>query len=849
MKNKIVILLTSMILGLLGLVSVCNAATILTDNFNSYSDGDINGQGGWTVPTTDEYFTVQSGVVNEGAKAIKSNTILTGFDIGIKKTGILLADGSFTIYVRAETAASDGMIRLFETPTGPENPKVLIEFTANGFSYKDSSGNKIGFGPDTTLNTWYAIQVQWRNSDHKVRYNINGGTWTLWVPAAEAWISGIGTVNLERRAGADNIIYFDTIQENENPPKNPVLIVPGLMGTEMYKGDEKLWLDLGRNFIDIRDKFMDPLSFDSSINPSNSVVSFSNMIRTEKLPGYTFDYTAGLINEFKNQGYIENETLFTFPYDWRYGASGKFTDGRTNADLLAQKIQDILAKTGGDKVDIVAHSEGGLIVKKYVVDHPGDHHIGKAIFVGVPNTGAPRAIKVLLQGDNFGIPWLSQAEIKKIAENLPVAYDLVPSQQYYDTKGSFVRVIDEGLLTSFTDDTQKDLNYQDFENFLTNDHSLNSQALTGAQTLHTTDFDNVDLRADGIDLYSINGCKTGTIGKIIENRYKNILGQNFVEYKSPKFTPGDNTVPLESATNLPIDQNHKFYFLTADHSKMLSQDGSRQEIVNIISGSSLDVKSNLITQDINICSLNGKAISVFSPIDIFVTDQNGNHLGIADDGSIVNEIPNADFEIFDDHKFLYLSTDNGQIYTVAIRGTGTGTFTIHAQDITNDQVAKTEIFSNLPVTPQLSGQINIGNSGSPTNITIKERPTSSNTTISASAVLDESTSEDFVRPTSVATIKGSLNKNGVYTDHVTIAIRAKDPVLSGNEHTTSGIFDIEYNLNNTGFRKNLGEAATITISKRGSHVLSFFSVDKAGNNEAPQTIYITVRKSESEQRK
>ena len=43
-------------------------------------------------------------------------------------------------------------------------------------------------------------------------------------------------------------------------------------------------------------------------------------------------------------------------------------------------------------------------------------------------------------------------------------------------------------------------------------------------------------------------------------------------------------------------------------------------------------------------NLDGKAISVFSPIDIFVTDQDSNHLGIVSDGSIVNEIPNAAFE-------------------------------------------------------------------------------------------------------------------------------------------------------------------------------------------------------------
>jgi triacylglycerol esterase/lipase EstA (alpha/beta hydrolase family) len=41
---------------------------------------------------------------------------------------------------------------------------------------------------------------------------------------------------------------------------------------------------------------------------------------------------------------------------------------------LAKKIQDIMAQTGSDKVDVVAHSMGGLIVKKYVMDNPTTNH-------------------------------------------------------------------------------------------------------------------------------------------------------------------------------------------------------------------------------------------------------------------------------------------------------------------------------------------------------------------------------------------------------------------------------------------------------------------------------------------
>jgi len=591
--------------------------------------------------------------------------------------------------------------------------------------------------------------------------------------------------------------------------------------------------------VSISDNFMDALEFDEGLTPSDSDVSPEKVLSRE----FTLDYTEGLVNEFIGQGYVENETLFTFPYDWRYGASGEYTDGTTNADLLAQKIQDILQQTGADKVDVVAHSLGGLIVKKYIAEHPADHNIQKAVFVGVPNTGAPKAVKVLLWGDNFGIPWLADSEVKKISKNLPVSYDLLPSQQYYNVKGSFVKVIDHGEPLDFFDGTEKDLNYQEFENYLAEDYNLNSSAFDNAEILHAQTFDDFDMRTAGVDLYSITGCKAGTLSQVVEIRYKDILGGEYTAYGQPKQSPGDGTVPLESSTNLPIDQDRKFYLLSADHSKMLSQNGGRQEIVNLISGSSLntgkDIFGNdLVTQDIGKCQLNGKAISVFSPINIFVADQNGNRLGLAEDQSIINEIPNADFEIWGDRKFVYLPIDGGQVYTISLAGAGAGTFTIKAEDIQNSQTTKTEVFSNLPVTLELTGSININPTDNTTSLTVKQDANSESVTILASSTFDASQPSDFLPPNSIATLTGDLSEPGIYKSDAAITIEATD---SG-----SGVLDIEYNLDNAGYIKIAGDSASFTVLSEGNHTLYFFSADKAGNNEQEQTINFKIEKPAEE---
>jgi len=538
---------------------------------------------------------------------------------------------------------------------------------------------------------------------------------------------------------------------NNNQPINPVLIVPGILGTELKKGDETLWADPARMLTSISDNFMDPLAFNKDLTSSDSVVSVSNVIKSE----IAFNYTEGLINEFQGQGYVENQNLFLFSYDWRYGVSGKYADGspngeagRTNSDLLKDKIQQILTQTGSSKIDVIAHSNGGLVVKKYVMDNPTNNKINKAVFVGVPNTGAPKAIKALIQGDDFGVSFgpfgLNESEMKKIAENMPVSYDLLPSQTYYNVAGSPVSQVDIGYGLGIDEPTQKDLNYSDFVGYIT-DKGLNTTATTNSGNLHSTAFDNFDLRTAGVDLYAIDGCKTATLTNFLEVKYKDILGNYHTGYDNIELKTGDGTVPFVSATNLPINQNNKFYYLSGSHSKMMSADGGRQKIVNLISGSNLSVSSDLITQDINQCQLNGKAISVFSPLDIFVTDQYGNKLGLADDGSIINEITNADLEILGEHKFLYLPQDGGQTYSVGLRGTGTGTYTIKSENISNSQITKEEIFSDLPVTLALTGQINIG-SGS-TTLSVKQNPSDVLQTILPTKVLDFST--DKISPEAV----------------------------------------------------------------------------------------------------
>ena len=329
------------------------------------------------------------------------------------------------------------------------------------------------------------------------------------------------------------------------------------------------------------------------------------------------------------------------------------------------------------------------------------------MFVGVPNLGAPKAFKgVLINGDNFDVPGLDGQEMKKISQNMPIAYDLAPDQDYVSQIGSFLSVMNPS--TSLIQNSPVDYNtaIQHFEN----QKLINTTALTDSNFARTTDFDNYDIRNNGADVYNIIGCKSGTFGKFTEQ----IQPDGSSVYDFPQETSGDGTVPLLSAQTIPADPSHVFFAPDADHGKMPSEDGIRQEIVNLISGSNIDTEGKILAHDAvqqnpSLCEIRGESINIKSPVAIGVIDQSGDFSGAASDGSIQNDIPGADYEVWGEHKYVFLPTDAGQTYNIQLAGTGTGTFTLDDQSINGNNITQTRVFSNLPVTPALTGVVNLSN--------------------------------------------------------------------------------------------------------------------------------------------
>lgn len=172
-------------------------ATILTDDFNSYNDGNLIGQGSWGQVESYGGGTVQGTVVKEGAKAVQ---VVTNSDVSTcnaKDGGTAVSPGSLAVYFRITAHASwesDGYViiaRIGESAAW--NAKVQIIAYYDGYIKYLNSGatytNIVAFSDDQ----WYCLQIEWKGSgaSSEVRYRIDDGSWTEWVAPYLDWTTGL----------------------------------------------------------------------------------------------------------------------------------------------------------------------------------------------------------------------------------------------------------------------------------------------------------------------------------------------------------------------------------------------------------------------------------------------------------------------------------------------------------------------------------------------------------------------------------------------------------------------------------------------------------------------------------
>ncbi|MBN2358883.1 MAG: FHA domain-containing protein [Deltaproteobacteria bacterium] len=206
--------------------------------------------------------------------------------------------------------------------------------------------------------------------------------------------------------------------------RQPVVVVPGFMGSTLLDGDRQLWPDVKR-FMKRPEFLQLPETLDlKSGDLVSEVVVVPGLIKLDAYNRLSEYLETGLL-------YTPGENLFGFAYDWR-------RDLRHAARQLGEQIaiwEERVDLSRGRFV-IVAHSAGGLVARYYVERMGGRHHVDRLILMGCPNRGTLKTLAVMLGGVSL-LPFGARKErVREVMATFPAAYQLLPTEpQVYDVDG------------------------------------------------------------------------------------------------------------------------------------------------------------------------------------------------------------------------------------------------------------------------------------------------------------------------------------------------------------------------------------------------------------------------------
>lgn len=241
---------------------------------------------------------------------------------------------------------------------------------------------------------------------------------------------GVRLPDLER-------LYRDPDSSTAQPP---VVIIPGMLGSRLRdreSGEERwpgsLWQTFwgDRQHLGLR---IDP----DTLEPIDDGIEAYDLFDTL----WINDYYGDLLKTLEQAGrYVRTEAgtpvsgpgrrYYVLPYDWRH-------DNVRAARQLDALITQIRADHGDPdlKVDVVAHSMGGLILRYYLrygtvdvlddndlpINYHGVSRVRSAILLGTPNLGAVSAVHGFIEGYRVGLRRVPP----EVTASMPSAYQLFP---------------------------------------------------------------------------------------------------------------------------------------------------------------------------------------------------------------------------------------------------------------------------------------------------------------------------------------------------------------------------------------------------------------------------------------
>jgi pimeloyl-ACP methyl ester carboxylesterase len=470
---------------------------------------------------------------------------------------------------------------------------------------------------------------------------------------------------------------------------SPIVFIPGIMASYLkWQGGDELWPGIGRDHTVL------------TLNPPRAGIIAPDAIRTidvagpmniiiyqpllDRLtePGRYREYAvagdpARRTRNGCDTGQAGNHpNLFVFGYDWRQ-------DNAQNAGLLAEYIGCIQRFYPNAKVNLLAHSMGGLVARRYILDHPS-HAVAKVFTIGTPWLGSPKTIQIMETGD-YGMmtPFVLQSgTLKNLVGYYPGAHQLLPSRLYQSLGG--VPFKEEGWDINTNGQAYESYSYDQLVDF-TNQRFASGNAGTANRDFHDRSGQD-DWRADqsGIEYYHVYGIQptAATIGTIKAVAEVNcILWKCWTDHSfRADMTKGDGTVSDLSASRwnagvgytAPNSHIHGYYSPDGDqveHTKLVGNTGVQDSLFAFLQPAGLasqparpsDAQDVLMAPA---CYVRASGIS-----SLLAEDGYGNTTSSVS-GTLTQPIPNLTYYNLGPRTSMLVAPTN-QAYTLTLRGTNT----------------------------------------------------------------------------------------------------------------------------------------------------------------------------------
>ncbi len=443
-----------------------------------------------------------------------------------------------------------------------------------------------------------------------------------------------------------------------------------------------------------------------------------------------------------------------FPYDWRYSMFNIKATSTEGGDGGLEKLRQLIVNQSkgsrSGKVTLIAHSNGGLVVRALVAQYPDiSAKIESVVYVGVPHSGTPKAIASLLHGagESLLAGILMRAKTARdFGLTLPGAFGLLPHPSFFN--GAAKPVI------TFSSSTKKLLGInQDsinqakaLDSFLTKIRTstkdatqLNVPSTLSSALLGTTRVEQNKITVgDKSDFkeYSIYGIGLPTIETLAYKakedsckvtRLNKCNLENLLLPTYQMSQEGDGTVLSSSASRIGIPlkidltlESKKLDGEKIDHATLFKSPKVRELITKIIEQGGGEQNSalaqNSLTNNLDEVSedVGGsenddldvqQIVSIHSPVELHVYDGYGNHTGpqvgnnsgvLSEDFLFIDEeIPGSVYIDQGHEASIYLSSV--EPITIELIGTDVGNFSLDITTKVGDKIIDRKDYIDVSV--------------------------------------------------------------------------------------------------------------------------------------------------------